>query len=25
MFLSLIIVDLSMNEWIQFTNCKGNC
>jgi len=25
MFLSLTIVDLSMNEWFHFTNCKGNC
>ena len=25
MFLNLTIVDLSMNEWFYFTNCKGNC
>ena len=24
-FLILTIVDLSMNEWFHFTNCKGNC
>ena len=25
MFLNLTIVDLSINEWFYFTNCKGNC